>query len=170
MKQQTKHMIFSSCKNCWQTQCWDMAKCLGGIDLYSMKLKLGTPTQCVFFLLYPFNTDINVIIWNTPHQQNIIIWCPMSPHDAPVASYSFWQECMCMCLVCWADSFTQNVDTEADTLTHPHIGWETVTPGTYHDALPRVFWHAPTLSQPGYDLLKSYQKYNWQGMYKDWPK
>ena len=82
MKQQTKHMIFFFSINSWQTQRWDAPRYLGGIDLYSMKSKLGTPPSCAFFLLYPFNTDINVIIQNTPHHWNIIIWCPTSLHDA----------------------------------------------------------------------------------------
>ena len=36
----------------------------------------------------------------------------------------------------------------------PFVESEMVTPGTYHDTLPKVPQHAPMLSLPGYDLLK----------------
>ena len=157
----TAHMIFPFCRNSWQTQCCNVPNYLGCMDLYSMKSKLGPLPSSAFFLLYPFKTDVNVIIWNTPCHLNVIILHLTSPHDAPVMSCSLWWEFMCMHLVSWVDTLTQSMDTEADTLIHPSWSGKLI-PGAYHDTLPQIPWHALTLSQPGYNLLKTYQKYNWQ--------
>ena len=55
--------------------------------LYELRTKTWKPHSCVF-PLYPFNTDINVIIQNPPHHQVITIWCQSSPHNAPMMSWS----------------------------------------------------------------------------------
>ena len=121
---------------------------------------LEPPPSHAFFLLYPSNTDVNVIFWNTSHHQNVIIWCLMSPHDALITSYSFWWECIHICLVYWADTLTQSGDLKADIIIHPSWGGK-LPSSAYHDTLPQVPWCAPALSQPGYNLLKTCQKYKW---------
>ena len=171
MKQQTKHMIFSLCINSWQTQCWDVPKCLGGVDLYSMKSKLGTPTPCALFLLYPFNTDINIPHLKYPmspehhHMMpDITTWCPSDVMLFLVGMYVHVYGML-------SGHLCSEGGCQSRCSHPPHIGWDTVTPGAYCDTLPKIFWCVPMLSQPGYDLLlKTYQKYNWHGMYKDQPK
>ena len=112
-------MIFPFYRNYWQTQCSDTPEYLwdGVLPLWNQNLE--PPPSCAFCLLYPFKTDVNVIIQNTPHHQNIIMWHPTSPHDAPVTSWSFWWELMWMHLVCWADILIQSMDAKADALLHP---------------------------------------------------
>ena len=168
----TKHMNFLFYRNSWQTWCWDAPKYLGDMDLYSMKSKHGTPSLlCIlpFIILqywckyhhptYPTSPECHHMM------PNITTWCP---NDIML----FLAGIQCdMCLVCWADTFHSECGCQSRCSHPPYMEWETVTPCAYHDTLPQVPWCAPALSQPGYDLLKTYQKYNWQdGMYKDWPK
>ena len=119
----TKHMVFPFYRNSWQTQCSDTPKYPWHKNLYSMKLKLGIPfLLCILPFIPPqYWCKKNVIIWNTPCHNNIIIWCPMSPHDAPVMSFPFWQQLMCMCLVCWVDTLTQSMEAKVDVLIHPSL-------------------------------------------------
>ena len=139
MKQETKHMTFPSYINSWQTRCQGTPKYVGGIDLYSMKWNLEPLPIYTFFLLYPFNTDVNGIIWNTPHHWNVIIWCLTSLHDTPMMSCSFWWEFMHMHLVHWVDVFIQSIDAKADALILPSWSGETATPCAYHDIyIPKV--------------------------------
>ena len=110
------------------------------LALLAKTLNLEPPPSCAFFLLYPFNIDVNVIIQNPPHHWNVIIWCLTSSHDAPVMSCSFWQECLHMhlegmlsrspCLEwrCWSRC-SYSCFLEQDNVAHRCILWHSL-PGT----------------------------------------
>ena len=110
--------------------------------LWAQNLNLGTPPSCAFFLLYPFNTDVNVVIQKTPHHGSVTIWC-QSSHDGLMMSYSFFlQECLHMYLVSRAVAFALNGNSKVDALILPFVGWKTGAPGAYmwHSSPGTVMW------------------------------
>ena len=109
---------------------------------------LEPPPSHVFFLLYPFNTNVNVIIQNTltssEHHHMMLWWHHTSflvgihVHAPGMLSGDPHSECVCF-----------------GRLAHPpFVESEMATPGTYHDTLTQVPKCAPLWSLPGKNLLK----------------
>ena len=99
IKQGTKHRIVALVWNSCLTWCKDAPKYSKGGLTWALNLKLGpwnwklqngiSILSCIL-LLYPFNTNVNVIIQNPLHYQDVTTWCS---NDAMICCG--WNVCTC---------------------------------------------------------------------------
>ena len=132
------------------------------LALWAQNIKCGTPTLSCIFLLYPFNTDINVFIQNPPHHWDITILCQSSSYNALM---TLWSVLVGMSAHAPGQLSSGSCSEQRcqSGCSNPHfMKAEMVVPGTYCETLPQVPWCMPVLGQPVYILLKTCQKYKLQ--------
>ena len=97
-----------------------------------------------------------------PHITGTSSYHNLCHHMTPPWHHALFGRNVCACA--WYTEWTPSliVWMLRPMLSSTLHGRETATPGAYCETLPQVPQCTPMLNQPIYDLLKTYQEYNWQ--------